>query len=93
MLSILLLQIGLLVSGQGGGVTVIMDVEVLEPLKTYVEDQLREGKVRVVKGDEMISLQRQEEGRVLGVPRLVESTKGISSHAEAGADLATCCTT
>jgi len=74
LLFILLLQIGLLVSGQGSGVTVIMDVEVLDPLKTAVREQLRQGGVRVVRGGEVVSRQKGE--RILGVPRLVESTKG-----------------
>ena len=53
---------------------VIMDVEWPEMLNTAIEDQLREGGVRVVKGDEVISRQKGE--RSLGVPRLVASVEG-----------------
>jgi len=70
MLSILLLQIGLLVSGQGSGVTVLMDIEVLEPLLGYVEQQLEAGGVRVVDGTKVVSLQGSGGERILGVPRL-----------------------
>jgi len=52
------------------------EVEVLDPLKTYTEDQLREGGVRVVKGDELISFQGSKVERIFGIPRLVEQTKG-----------------
>ena len=48
-----------------------LEVEWPEILNTAIESQLRQGGVRVVKGDEMISLQTGE--RVLGVPRLVSS--------------------
>ncbi len=51
-----------------------MEVEWPEILNTAIEDQLREGGVRVVKGDEVISRQKGE--RSLGVPRLVASEEG-----------------
>ena len=54
-------------------VTVLMDVEVQEPLKAAIRKQLRHGGVRVVTGRMIVS---PEKGRVvLGVPRLVESTR------------------
>jgi len=69
---ILLLQVSLPNPAQSD--PVIMDVEWPEMLNTTIEDQLREGGVRVVKGDEVISRQKGE--RSLGVPRLVASVEG-----------------
>ncbi len=65
MLSILLLQIGLLGSGTTG-VEPGIEVEILSPLKEAIEHQLQEGGVEVVKGDEVESLQGAKGGRVLG---------------------------
>jgi len=50
--------------------TPAMEVEVLERLKWYVEQQLEEGSVRVVEGDEIVSLHGSKGERILGVPRL-----------------------
>jgi len=67
MLLFLLLQIALPVEPA-------IEVEVLEPLKWYVEQQLEEGEVRVVEGSEMISLHGSKGKRILGIPRLIQQT-------------------
>jgi len=69
MLIILLLQIALPVEP-----AIEFEVEVLEPLKWYVEQQLEEGGVRVVDGDKLISLWGKKGARVLGIPRLIQQT-------------------
>jgi len=53
-----------------------MAVELLDPLKEYQESLIVAGDVRVVDGTEILSLHGSNSERVLGVPRLVESTKG-----------------
>jgi len=81
---LLLLQIGTLGMGmapaQNKPPVMIMDVEVLEPLRSAIRDQLRDGHVRTLKY-KLVSQRRRTrtrsgEGRTLGVPRLVESTEG-----------------
>ncbi len=57
------------------------EVEVLDPLKSYVKEQLREGGVRVVDASEIVTLQGSKGERIFGIrifgiPRLVEQTKG-----------------
>jgi len=77
---ILLLQIGTwgmgMAPAQNKPPVMIMDVEVLEPLRSAIRDQLRDGHVRTLK-HRLTSLRRRTSGgRTLGVPRLVESTSG-----------------
>jgi len=71
MLIFLLLQIAL-----PADPAIEFEVEVLDPLKTYIEDQLREGGVRVVDASEIVTLQGSKGERIFGIPRLVEQTKG-----------------
>ena len=79
---ILLLQIGTLgmAPAQNKPPVMIMDVEVLEPLRSAIRDQLRDGHVRTLKY-KLVSRRRRTKARngvkrILGVPRLVESTEG-----------------
>jgi len=53
-----------------------MAVELLNPLKEYQERLIVAGDVRVVDGTEILSLQGSASERILGVPRLIEITKG-----------------
>ena len=53
-----------------------MAVELLDPLNEYQESLIVAGDGRVVDGTEILSLHGSKGERVLGVPRLVESTKG-----------------
>ncbi len=69
MLIFLLLQITLPVEPS-------IEIELLDPLKEYTEQLIVAGDVRVVEGTEIVSLQGSKGERVLGVPRLVEHTKG-----------------
>ena len=73
---ILLLQISSTLPAPAIEPVIEFEVEVLEPLKWYVEQQLEEGGVRVAKGSELISLQGSKGERVLGIPRLIQQQEG-----------------
>jgi len=73
---ILLLQASVGAPSAAPSDPVNMAVELLNPLKAYQEDLIVAGDVRVVDGTEILSLHGAKDERVLGVPRLVEITKG-----------------
>jgi len=53
-----------------------IEIELLDPLKEYQESLIIAGDVQVVDGSEVVALRGAKDERILGVPRLVESTKG-----------------
>lgn len=68
MLIILLLQIALPVEPG-------IEIELLPPLKGFIQHPLREGGVRLADGGKLISLRGSKSDRILGVPRLIQQTK------------------
>ena len=53
-----------------------MEVEVFEPLRSAIKYQLEAGNVRLIEAGDEIALNGAKGEKILGVHRLVESTKG-----------------
>jgi len=53
-----------------------IEIELLPPLRGFIQHPLQEGGVRLADGDKLLSLRGSKGERILGVPRLVDNVEG-----------------